>query len=291
MDNLKVIPQVFYDLIARIIPGAIAIWVLTAACNIKSERIVAALLDGFPELQHSAFILIIVFLLSAYLAGHLISTVNDFPPFRWTLSKIFPSFSTILRKIRDGLCTDYLKNEMDRLVKEVVCGDTAPSEARDEKHYKAAVYLWYDLLRVRYPDVGGRLTKLRAEYHMRKRIAEVLFIAMILHILLSIIGVWIGALGVSLNKYTLGISLSGFILSGWGAVRACKTFQRSIINHYILMKKELAVESQIHSSQSAALEDLLQAIGTTRSHMLQSHREIEREKELTQALISELQEQ
>lgn len=262
MEGLKIIPQLFYDLMARIIPGSIAILALTIAGNVTLGQVRDKVFQAVPTMPPSSFFSITTFLVGAYLLGHFLGSFNDLfkntgrwiaknklfskviiskavMPMRIIWPKIFPSFSRTLRESLDKLCTPYLVGKANHLFKKTLHGEETTEEKveLDMIQYRDAIYLWYDWLRVQNADVGARLTKLRAEYHMLERIAYALFIALILHLSL-----WIGTKIIkpemAINWYLVISSCLGFILSSRAAAKACWTFQWSIINHYILLNSE-----------------------------------------------------
>ncbi len=260
MDGLKIIPQLFYDLMARIIPGSIAILALTAAGNVTLGQVRDKVFQSVPTLPDTSLVSITTFLLGAYLMGHLIDSLRDMSEWtvKWTVkrklfsrkfiskatqciriisTKLSPSFCHTLEKSLEALCTTYLQCEADRLFKRTLYGAVTEKDKLDSVQKADAIYLWYDWLRVQKADVGARLTKLRAEYHMLERIAYVLFLALILHLL-----VWTGARRINpeiaLNWYLVIGSCLGFIMSSRAAAKACWSFQWSTINHYMLMNSE-----------------------------------------------------
>jgi hypothetical protein len=66
MDVFKIIPQFFYDLIARVIPGLVAIFLYF--CSSKSNWLLSD-----KALTDSSFFICIFFLTGGYVIGHLIS--------------------------------------------------------------------------------------------------------------------------------------------------------------------------------------------------------------------------
>jgi len=264
MDGFKVIPQIFYDLMARIIPGVIAILAFTSAAGATLDQVAAKLFQNAPKLSQSSFVLATTFLLVAYLIGHLLSpfigllievykfTTRYEKTKDWRLlsksysllerawSKVFPSFPQALEKTRDELCTLYLRDRINSLVQEAVYGAGPPGQDTklDIRHYCDALYIWYDWLRIRKPDLGERLTKLRAEYHMLEGITHVLLIAFVIHFVACAFS------KTTLSMYLAGSYFFGFILSGRAAAKQCWTFQWSTINHYLLVVSEGALNEK-----------------------------------------------
>ena len=246
MNDIKVIPQVFYDVIARIIPGTVAILALMSASNRKLQDVITILFNGSTELTNSTFVLILTLLVLAFLLGHFISALSDFFLLRWILTKPLRSFFKILQDTLNELCNDNLEKRVSQLIEDTVGSSTPTQEEVTQKPHKekskrvepevAAFYLWYDRVRVLNPDVGSRLAKLRAEYHMRERIAQALLIALLLHILLFIFtSRKPPELIVSWNWYFFFFSIGGYLIARIATVKACKTLQRSVISHFFLL--------------------------------------------------------
>ncbi|KWB61814.1 hypothetical protein [Burkholderia ubonensis] len=74
MDSLKVIPQVFFDLIGRVVPGAVGsvTWLLLTGTTWESWLSVAL---GKSLATDSSVVAILVFLATAYVTGQLLSPV------------------------------------------------------------------------------------------------------------------------------------------------------------------------------------------------------------------------
>jgi len=71
MDSLKLIPQVFFDLIGRVVPGAVAILAALLLSKATWESWLGATLG--MVLAQSASVSILVFVAGAYVAGQLLS--------------------------------------------------------------------------------------------------------------------------------------------------------------------------------------------------------------------------
>ena len=95
MDLLKLIPQLFYDLIARIIPGAISAIIISFIFEVNAFNLLHELLQ-VGTLQKSVFFFISITFLLSYFAGHLLSHLSVF--FEKLLKLISNSKSTPLAK-------------------------------------------------------------------------------------------------------------------------------------------------------------------------------------------------
>lgn len=226
MDTLKIIPQLFYDLIARVIPGGVAIFAFATAVNKKVGTLLTDAFAGAPTLQQSALLLTIVMLVFAYLLGHLLSTLSDLFK-QVTVKALRHSHFRVLKdaiKTSDNYPEDvrrFLFEEMNRL-------SGNEGEALNDRHYTRAIYIWYDWLRITNPEVGSRLTKLRAESAMYERLAGAMIISVLLH-LIAVVSFDI--------RWNWLVVISGIILAFlgmWGHAQGDRIFQASTINHYYL---------------------------------------------------------
>jgi len=68
MDVLKLIPQLFYDLIGRVIPGFVMLFLLYPAFSIKIDEKITDFLNN--NLRESVFFILTAIIICAYLIGH-----------------------------------------------------------------------------------------------------------------------------------------------------------------------------------------------------------------------------
>jgi hypothetical protein len=147
------IPQIFYDLIGRIVPGA----VISGSAFLLLDDPKSALLnavtwsDGTSNQLAPALVILLVGLVIAYTVGTLLGGI-------WfTLSKLFKKKSAIPAEAEDP---DVDKNTVKIPRPEIIF-----------KNGKAIVpdkwisYI-YDYIQMRCPRTAGRIAKLRAEWHM-----------------------------------------------------------------------------------------------------------------------------
>lgn len=71
LDQIKLVPQVFFDLIARVVPGAIAI---VAALLLSETNLEAWLCATLGEkATGSSWVVLTIFLAAAYVVGQMLS--------------------------------------------------------------------------------------------------------------------------------------------------------------------------------------------------------------------------
>ena len=71
MEITKVIPEVFYDVLGRLVPGIAAIWIWSIAAGTTFAAFVTNVYAGSTTLSQSVVVLVATLLLAAYLIGHI----------------------------------------------------------------------------------------------------------------------------------------------------------------------------------------------------------------------------
>ena len=173
MESLKIIPEIFFDLIARVVPGGVGLvaYLLLSGKSWQSwlDTTLGSSLAGSPPVA------ILIFLVAAYLVGQLLSPAaklvqrigEDLP--YWIGEKNPKLAEWIKIKYPEAKCPED-KNHSDKkkypdLAKLIVC---PPPEGPD-----------YDWLRLHYPAVGDQCAKIRAEFTMHNGLAVVLLLTAI----------------------------------------------------------------------------------------------------------------
>jgi hypothetical protein len=245
-DLSKFIPELFYDLLGRVVPGAIAIWIWLYALGIDLTTVLRILFGTAKVLSDSAFVVTTTLMLIAYLIGHLISPISSFMHLQ-VLARLFPSYFKVLQNAALSSHNPYPSNirlffndEVSRMFRE------KDRNARSSE-YRRITYLWYDSIRLFNPIAGTRLAKMRAEYRMLEGIYVVFTLALILHIMLS----WPTRHTISWG-FIIGSTLA-IIIAGWSAARLFRTFQWAVINHYYHVR---SVDSSASGAKSASSEAL-----------------------------------
>ena len=230
MEELsKIIPELFYDLLGRVIPGVIAVWIWLYALGISLTTALVIMFGTSKVLSESVFVVITTIMLIGYLIGHLISPVSSFMHTQ-VLARLFPSYFKVLQNAVLSSRNPYpsavslvLNDEVSSMFGE---------KARDasSSSYRRITYLWYDSIRLLNPTAGTRLAKMRAEYRMLEGIYVVFTIALILHVLSLLAGHVISW------GFIIGSTIA-ITIAGWSAARLFRTFQWAVINHYYHLRK------------------------------------------------------
>jgi hypothetical protein len=168
MMNLDLVPQIFYDLIARVIPGFVLVvaWYLTVQGPDKGVRQMTALLSN----QNIAnFWSLTVLVVLSYILGFILREL-------WSLT-----FKRMRRKRTARKLRRYRQMAIAQYNKAGAC--FGKPELGFEAKDLPATHTMLDDVRRRSPSEGHRLLKLRAEAHL----CEALFAGSVLLPLLNIL--------------------------------------------------------------------------------------------------------
>jgi hypothetical protein len=228
MNIGTLIPQVFYDLIGRIVPGLIILVIGYFAWkghNINDQDI-NNLLNWFEDKDKSTFLHMLSFILISYTVAFILDGFY----------KIYEMIKRLIngKNKNDLLDIEYVKNS----VAKTVCADFIRSKGFFYINIMSgynfpSVPILYDLMRLKDKEVGARLVKLSAEIKMCQTIKTGLIIVIIL-CLIKIIN------NIQLLKYYMVFSLIIllFIISFVAIDRHLKErFQWSLCNHWLLLFK------------------------------------------------------
>jgi hypothetical protein len=156
MDSLKLIPSVFFDAIARVVPGAAAIFgylVLFTGGRLALGHSWSSILErylGSPfGTKDSLLISAALFMLAAYVVGQLLS------PYAKLVQRIGES-----KPVRDITESKFIQRIGKRLGFNPKPMPNAPSGA-------------YDWLRIHGKEAGAQCAKIRAEFTMHNGLAVV----------------------------------------------------------------------------------------------------------------------
>ncbi len=228
MDALKLIPQLLYDVISRVIPGVVALVLVAAAMGSDLGALVAGPFRGASALQQSALFLGIGVIGASYIVGAMISPVSDFYE-RYVVGALMPrSFWLLPGALAPG---SHYPAPMQRfLLRELDLTDE--SRALAAARFRGALFVWYDWLRVWQPQAGSRVEKIRSEYRMFGGVAVGAFAAVLIHLIRAL------ASGAPLQPLFVIMGLLLFVFASWGMARMFRTFERSVVNQYYVSKEE-----------------------------------------------------
>jgi len=228
MDFLKFIPQLFYDLISRVVPGGFLLFATAMVTSAPVGRQLTDVFAGAPALQQSAFFLGLTIFVVSYIVGQLLAPLSDLYE-RRLVSPIVPkSLRVAVDALEDEHSTHFIPPMRDSLSADLDLG-RIPRNLR-EATFQKAVFIWYDWLRIWDPEAGARAAKVRAEYRMHAGLATASWLALIVSM-----GVQIGAYSWNGWPLALGVACIGG-LSTWGLIRTFRTFQWIVLNQYYVAR-------------------------------------------------------
>ncbi len=115
MDVVRLMPQLYYDLLSRVFPGGMTILALTVAVDFELGSILAHVLEGAPPLQGSAIVLALIVFIAAYLTGQNIAPLSGFLESH-VATRLFPVH---FRVVREAATTgDGYSSEIRRFLRE-----------------------------------------------------------------------------------------------------------------------------------------------------------------------------
>ena len=176
MEALKLIPQVFFDLLARVVPGCVGLVSYLVLCKENWESIVAYIF-GRTFAQESTTLSFLIFLGTGFVVGELLSpaakmvqrineikiptTIREYKKLRRRCFRLFKMLFN--KKFRKGFIKLINKKRLMKLKSQKY----KKEKKFDEKKLR------YDRLRLEKSDVGALCAKIRAEFTMHNGLAVV----------------------------------------------------------------------------------------------------------------------
>ena len=241
VELAKIIPEIFYDVIGRVVPGLIAVWAWTYAFGTNPAKLSDHMFSASKAFSESVFVQASSILFVAYLIGHLISPISSLMH-TYVLASFFPRYFSVLHDAVSSGHNPYPSRTQKLLTLEVVKLFGQSDRKVSEAQYRRATYLWYDWIRLANPAAGARLAKMRAEYRM----LEGLYVVLVIAILIYPISRWSIPATSSAVSWTFVIGIAvGLTLAAWGAARLFRTFQWAVMNHYYQLRSSGALGAEI----------------------------------------------
>ncbi len=210
--NLSLIPQVFYDIIARIIPGLIIIFVVYFIYS-QEDCFAIKLRKAFywySDPDSPKIFLFLSFMLTSYI-----------------ISTVIGQFAVIFEK-----CFKKILNQQFENIKEEVTKDFNKTFSIKVtiKNFPS-IAIMYDYVRLYEPGAGNRLVKLRAECHMCRNITCGLLLILVLTFILKNIFSFI-----TFSPLVFFIVLASIISLVVTYYQRRKLYLWGLCNHWILIR-------------------------------------------------------
>jgi hypothetical protein len=243
MDSYKIIPELFYDLIARIVPGAVAIYFITTAVDVKATDFILNALNNVPPLAESGLVIVLVFLGMSYVVGHLLTPLAALS--NKIARVIRPASFTVLQDMLTKRHLNIVSTELVSFIKNDEIIKSIPAEtaaSRKEairtffhiaKHlYRPSTTLMLAWLRQYRPTTGIQGMKISAELLMLKIIAAATAFAILLHVVSALFS------QITFNWVFFLTAAAITLLSHLGVARHTQTLAWHCIENYYLAHVE-----------------------------------------------------
>jgi hypothetical protein len=223
----KVVPQFFYDVIARGVPGGALLIGITFALgdSVSVKDIVLSGITVTSAPTTSAILSLVLFAFFAYVIGHIVGPAGDWISKLKIVDDIFSDYLHVLRN-----CVDSGKSKLPKRVQEYLRTEIGENGENTNFEYMSILFIWSDWLRLRSADAGARIVKLRAEYRMLIGLSVVGAFTSIFHVMWVIVG------ETKLSISLIAISILVFCMGLIGYCKAYSTFQWGVINNYYAQK-------------------------------------------------------
>lgn len=247
MDRLfDGIPFFFTDLIARLIPGGLALWSFSTALGCNMFKVVSGSLQGVTGLQDSGLLTIGLIVAIAYVIGLMIDPVTG-QIGNW-IEHRYPAISArlsagLLKKAKEGKKTRYTPHVIECLdddVKNCVSGPldaggaaAGRTAAQDISPYPIGTFLFYDWLNIYVPEAGKRAAKFNAEYLMSRAICVIAFFTLIIH---AGAWLWYGLDIKFVNGWLIFLSVVAIVVGVVGMINKSEAFEQHVLNQYYVAR-------------------------------------------------------
>ncbi|HYN14568.1 MAG TPA: hypothetical protein VES66_02120 [Terriglobales bacterium] len=144
MDALKLVPQLFFDAIARVVPGLTALFLYSHFCGLSKWKQFLEEAVGCKHGEVFPLGFVIPFLLvGGYVTGHLISP-----------------FTKVIQKLGEALPEEWWRILLSDGLAELKKRQAKEKSTRNQASFN------YDWLRLYHSEVGALCAKIRAEFEM-----------------------------------------------------------------------------------------------------------------------------
>lgn len=187
-ENLKLIPEVFFDFFAYFIPGCFLLIFLLLDKNPATHRI-------FKDIGNFREILLIVF--GGYIFGHILTTLSTLIIVK-PVDYLFGNPLHTLIGMEDGQIGKFRAKLSDNLISEISSVVQKKFKSKIDKH---TFFLCENYIRANHPDIGFLIRKRHAFEHLCRNVV-VSSLILLLTLRCSVFDVLLVSMGVvSLIRY------------------------------------------------------------------------------------------
>jgi|GEM_PF-3499547 len=233
METHRVIPQFFYDIISRVLPGGIVMMAVSRALGESPGRVLSEMFQGAPALEESAVFLAVSFLILSYVSGQLLAPVSHLFEIHIVtpLLRLFRVREDILVSALDEAAPICPSRIREFILEEIGCDCSEEAASSLHRFHAIEIFVWFDWLQIYRPDVGARLAKHRAEYRMFGSLAVATLLALMVH------GARALFTGISISLVAL-VPLFIFFLSVVGMTRMKLIFNWEVLHYYYVARSK-----------------------------------------------------
>jgi len=231
MKITDLIPQLYYDIISRIIPGFATIILLLLTLDIQIGSLFSEMFDTLTPVKESLFSIILFLITASYLLGHILETFGSFIEWK-VIHKIFKGKYKVPAKIINSK-NFFPSNLREFLLKEI----TENTDDKDEENIylsmydcRKIIYLWVDWIQINHSDVSVGLMKILAEYRMHRHNS----VAVIFIILVYLVSSFFGSEAINLFVIAALILLALVCFRATAIMHVI--FEWAVIHHLFILK-------------------------------------------------------
>ena len=162
-ENLKLIPEVFFDFLAYLLPGSFLLTLFLSNENLA----ISQMLKNINNVKEA---LIIVF--GGYYCGHILTTLSRFIIVK-PLNYLFGNPLHTLIGIEDGLTSKFRAKLSDDMISKISSAIKEKFSSPIDKH---TFFLCENFIRINYPDIGFLIRKRHAFEHLCRNLVLVFLI-------------------------------------------------------------------------------------------------------------------
>lgn len=233
MNFFSLIPQLYFDIISRVIPGLVTLILMALVLDIKIGDIFADIFDGADSVVESALFFILICSALVYLIGHVLESLGSFIEWKIILRLNRKRYTTIPRIINNkeffpvGLRLFLLAEIQKEYLNSAESGIQLSIE-----DCRKVVYVWVDWLKLHYADISVTVIKLLSEYRMHRHNSVGL---------VAVAGIYFAAILLGKNTFN-PLVLAALLISALISFRATaimhEIFQWSVIHHLYALKEK-----------------------------------------------------
>ncbi len=232
MDSLKLIPEVFYDVLARLTPGLVLLALLPMAFDASLGSAVEKVVVGTQGLSESTVVALSVVVVAGFVTGHLVAGVSELVR-TGLLERLFPRSYRVLEDALqegDGAYPAATRQGLVTKIEELF--GVEPDLAG--RGLRRALHLWHDALLASDKQIETKVQKVRAE----QRMIEGVFVSIGITLIIYLLRVSVDAEARPVDWLFLGGLVVSVLVSGLRAANLYRAYSWAVINHFMAQQRD-----------------------------------------------------